>query len=152
MTIYNKQTNKVELTSTILNSALLNPSLYSAISLKIKLVGGTYIITDLKTSSNFTVDSTKVYLNSILFGQLTSTVLIPDGVYELVFITTASGIVQTEQVCTFVDNLIPCTLITDEQKLTYLMFKESYNCTCDCTELNNIYTTLIQNDTTNCNC
>jgi hypothetical protein len=152
MILYNRQTNKVELSSTILNSALLNPSLYTLITLKSKLVGGTYLVKDLLTSGNFTFDVNKVYFNSVLFGQALSTDLIPDGVYELLFTTNQSGIVQVEKVCCIVDNKTFCTLLTDEQKIAYLILKETRDCTCNCDELNNIYKTLIQNDTNDCSC
>jgi hypothetical protein len=152
MTLYNRQTNKVELSSTILNSALLNPSLYTLITLKSKLVDGAYLVKDLLTSGNFTFDVNKVYLNSVLFGQALTADLIPDGVYELLFTTNQSGVIQVEKVCCFVDNKTFCALSTDEPKIAYLIFKETSNCTCDCNELNNIYKTLIQNDTNNCSC
>jgi hypothetical protein len=153
MTLYNKTTNKVELYSTILNTALATTSNYTIITLKTKLVGGTYVETNMLTSSNWLWNSTTVFLNPILFGMATSTTTIVDGIYEMVLITTSTtGEILTEQLCVLIDNNTACLATTDDKILKYLILKETYNCTCDCTKLDTIYKNIIEDDTSGCNC
>jgi len=71
----------------------------------------------------------------------------------MIFITTSTtGNISTEQLCVLIDNNTACLVDTDDKALKYLILKETYNCTCDCTKLNTIYTNIIENDTSGCNC
>lgn len=153
MVLYNKTTNKVELYSTILNTALGVTANYTLITLKTRLVDGTYVETNMLTSPNWLWNSTTVFLNPTLFGMATSSTTITDGVYEMVLITTSTtGVILTEQLCCLVDNNTPCLATTDDKMLKYLILKETYNCTCDCTKLDTIYKNIVEDDTSGCNC
>ena len=153
MTLYDKTSNQVLLYSTILNTALVTPANYTLVTLKIKKVGSTYVQTNMLTSPNWLVNPTTVFLKPILFGMTTNSTVIPDGVYELVLITTSTtGVILTEQICVLVDNNTACLATTETKILKYLILKETYNCTCDCTKLDTIYKNIIKDDTSDCNC
>lgn len=155
MVLYNKQYNIVEFTNTIINSALLNKSLYSKIDFKYKVIGSVSVTTDLiPANTEYLASANVVKFSSVMFGQSIGTVLIPDGIYEIVFTTTSlAGIVNIEKLCLLVDNKLPCLVSEkDGTDLKYIVLKETYNCTCDCDKLNLIYKSLLPNDTSNCNC
>lgn len=149
--------NVITISSTLLDNFILSPSSYSKIEItgKINCSGA---VTKTYSFASLITGSTDVRTNAgveTIVPNFFSATTFSNGVYGFeVALTNLTGSVNKDSGCLFVHGDSFCKLNCIEDFMYFYALQNSQTCSCNCSNLCDIYTMLFssENSSNNCNC
>lgn len=154
----NDSFNSITIVSTKLDAFIASPSSYSNIAIEGDLNCSGTTTTKTYSSTSLITGSTDVRTSGgteTIVPNFFGATVFENGVYSFTIkLKTLAGSTSSEKACLFVDNGdILCAIPTDclDKQMLYYTLKNSFNCSCDCTQLCEMLETITET-TVNCNC